>query len=378
MKRATAWLACAALAAASTLAACSARTPVDTETPRPTGSLDSPSPTATSSAVRAPVARSAVFAAADGLWLYDVKTNAVTQLARGTGIRSPKWASSAEVAFLQDQGEQTTLRLFDARTKQVTDLFSIATGIRAYGLSPDKTLAAYITTDSQSYPHLAYRFLAGGGGTQTVATLARAPGRGVDPADQTSIEFSPDGQSILVVYTFADGDGNRAVAADASQFQIRGVDGSLVFAATHRRDPTMGFWSPDGKKVYYRTDTGARVWTAKTGTSEPLKGGVKWFDPSISRDGKLIAYDSGAYDAKVHVEMLTLKTAQRVSLTKGGFYTPVFANARTVWVQRAQPCKPDCAQAVSAAPEVDAVDVVTGVMTKIALPTLQDLDVLYA
>jgi hypothetical protein len=109
-----------------------------------------------------------------------------------------------------------------------------------------------------------------------------------------------------------------------------------------------------------------------------INGSVKWFDPWPSRDGRNVAYDNGVFDAKVRVATLDLKAGKSKFITGEGFAWPVFATTRTVWVQRATPCKPSCAVPVTPGPEVFAVDLKTGSKTKLKLPTLQGVSVWFA
>lgn len=326
---------------------------------------------------RVPIARMAVYAADNAIWLYDVKTDVVTQIAQGEGLSLAKLVSKTEVSFLQDMGAGTTLRLFNIKTQEVRDLFTVATGINTYGWSPDGQTVAYITTDAQAYPHLNFRSLVGEGATQTVATLALALGRGTTVLDQIKLQYSLDGGHVLVVYTPADGQEGQAVGAEQSQLQIRGQDGSLAYAVDQDREPTMAAWAPDGTRAYYRTGKNVRAWVAASGRSETVRGAGAWFDPWVSPDGALIAYDTGATTTSVGVRVLNLSKRTVAKLTGSGFFHPVFAHPKTVWVQRVQRCEPDCLDPVIPGPEVFAVNVVTGAQRKLALVTLIDVDVLY-
>lgn len=356
------------------LTACSAKTPVIADKPQPTGTVVSPSPSPSASKRSVPVARSAVYVADDAITLYDVKADTITQLARGEGLSLAKFVSATQVSFLQDTGGATTLRVLDTKTREVRDLLSVPTGIQTYGWSPDRQVIAYVTTDAQAYPHVHFRSLVADAATQTVATLARALGRDSTALDEARIEFSPDGEYVLIVYTPADGDG---VPAEQSQLQVRSIDGGLAYAADHASDPTMGLWSADGSRVFYRTRRGARAWSPASGRSLQLKGGVAWFDPWVSRDGRSIAFDTGATSLEVVVRTLDLRTGEKKTVSKAGYFHPVVANARTVWAQRVQPCDPDCLNPVVPGPEVIAIDLKTGDQRKLAIATLVDVDVLY-
>jgi|GEM_PF-6119786 len=310
--------------------------------------------------------------------MYEAVTDRVSELARGDGMRLPRWMSTTTVSFVQDrESGSATLRAYDMTTQEVRDIVSVATGIDAYGWSPERHLLAYITTDSQSYPHLNFQEVVGGGATMPVATLGRAFGRELTPYDDRRIEFSPDGSRVLVAYTPADGEPGRTPTADESPLQVRGADGSRQFAVATDREPSMAVWSVDGARAYYRDEGGTHAWVAATGRTERAPGNPAWFNPSASKDGKWIAYDTGATTKSVAVQMVDLGTGKRTKLSGAGWFHPVAANERTVWVQRAQPCSPDCLQPVVPGPEVAALDTRTLKERKLALPTLVGADFLY-
>jgi len=364
----------AASVAALLMVACSAKTPVVNE------SLPAGVPVVTSSppALRAPVpvAKKAVFTATNGLWLYDVKTDAISQFAQGEGLALAKFITETDVSFLQDAGGGSVLRAVDLKTRKVRDLFSVPGGIQTYGWSPDHQTVAYITTDTAAFPHLYFRQIVGTGAPRAVTTLARAFGRESDISDQLHIEWSADGNSVLVVYTPADGEpGSHAVTDDASQLQVRGADGSLQFSADQSGEPTMGVWS--GKSVYFRARTGVRHWVPGKTASVGARGGLAWFDPSASRDGRFIAFDTGASSMSVRVRRFDVKTKVTSDVTPQGFFSPVYVDANTIWAQRVQRCEPDCLTPIVAGPEVDAFDIKTGKGKKLALTTLVDADVFF-
>lgn len=358
---------------------CSARTPLTagspTASPSPSAGTASPSP----SPVRVPRARMAVYVSEGSLWLYEAVPDRVSELARGEGMRLPKWVSTSAVSFVQDRTDgSATLRSFDLRTQEVSEVLEVASGIDAYDWSPDRQLVAYITTDAQSYPHLNFQEVVGGGATMPVATLGRALGRELTPFDERSIEFSPDGSRVLVVYTPADGESGRTPTEDESPVQVRGIDGVRQFAIGPDREPSMAVWSADGARVYYRDSKGTHAWVAATGRTERAPGNPAWFNPTASRDGKWIAYDTGATTTSVTVRMVDLGTGNRTRLSGQGWFHPVTANERTVWAQRAQPCSPDCLQPVVPGPEVVSIDTRTLKMRKLAIPTLVEADFLYS
>ncbi|HVL33253.1 MAG TPA: hypothetical protein VM600_06690 [Actinomycetota bacterium] len=362
---------------AAVLAACSAKTPIAVPSSPETAS-PSPSVSPTATATPMPRARRAVVAADGAISLYDVRADTVTELARGEGIRLPRFANRNEVSFVQDAGEGAVLRLLNVSTRAVRDVLTVTTGIRAYDWSPDRGSVAYVTVDSDGYPQVEIRDLAGDQSTFTMATLARARGRGRTISDQERVEFSADGRFLLIVFTPADGDPKEDIGVEQSQLQVRALDGTLAFSEPNHREPTQGLWSFDATQVFYRSDRGTRLWRTSNVDSTPIKGRGAWFNPWASPDGRTVVYDSGATDENVEVRTVNVRNGARTTVSEAGYFHPVAADRRTVWVQRATVCEPDCLEPVVAAPEVLAIDLVNGKKRKLTLRSIVDIDVFYS
>jgi Tol biopolymer transport system component len=356
--------------------ACSARTPTPSSSGTSSGSV---TPTASATSTKKPVhvvtARFALYVYQNSIWLYDARTNKTHQVTHAGTVRMPRWLDANHFSFIQGDtsGTANTLRIVDLKTGATSDVFSQDTGINVYGWSPDGQTVAYITTDSDGYPHLRYRSVADGA-TQSVATLARALGRGTIPSEETLIQYSKAGSFVLVVYTPADGSGS-AIPPEQSQFQVRGSDGTLAFSDDTSRDPTMGVFSRDGRMVYFRDSAGVRVWTTTTALTRNLRK-LQWFDPSPSPDGSLVAFDTGAESTKVRIRTLNLRALTLLTVSKPGRGYPIFAGPRTVWAQEIVAC-PACPRAAQPGTRVFAID--TGTLTErlLAIQSIQDADVLY-
>jgi hypothetical protein len=358
-------------------AACSSRTPTSpSSSGKPSGSV---TPTVSASATKKPVhvvtARFALYVYQNSIWLYDARTNKTHQVTHGGTVRMPRWLDANHFSFIQGDSSRTanTLRIVDLKTGATSDVFSQDTGINVYGWSPDGQTVAYITTDSDGYPHLRYRSVADGA-TQSVATLARALGRGAIPSEETLIQYSKDGSFVLVVYTPADGSGS-AIPSEQSQFQVRGSDGTLAFSDDTSRDPTMGVFSRDGRTVYFRDSAGVRAWTTTTALTRNLRK-LQWFDPSPSPDGSLVAFDTGAESTKVRIRTLNLRALTLQTVSKPGRGYPIFAGPRTVWAQEIVAC-PACPSAAQPGTRVFAIDTSTLSERLLPIQSIQDADVLY-
>lgn len=315
-------------------------------------------------------ARQALYVYQNAIWLYDVKTNKTRQVTQGGTVSMPRWLDANHFSFVQGGN---TLKIADLKAASTADVFTAPGGIQAYGWSPDGQTVAYIETDSSAYPHLSYRSLSDGA-TQSVATLARAPGRGVGPSDEMKIQYSKDGRYVLVVYTPADGDLAASTPPDQSQFQVRGTDGSLSFSVDMSRDPTMGLFSRDGKSIYFMDRGGVRAWTAASGATATLRH-MQWFDPWQSPDSTFVAFDTGSFSAKARVRILNLRALTLKTISKPGRALPIVAGPRQIWAEQVLPCPDACDGPTFGA--VFVIDTQTLAEKRLPIQSLQDADVLY-
>ena len=354
--------------------ACSAHTPTPSSSGTPSISV-TPPVSASKKPTHVVGARFALYVFQNSIWLYDARTNKTRQVTRGGTVRMPRWLDANHFSFIQgdNSGAAATLRTVDVKTGTTTDVFTSPTGINVYGWSPDGQTVAYITTDSAGYPHLSYRSI--DGATQSVATLARALGRGANASDETLIQFSKDGAFVLVVYTPADGTGS-AIPPEQSQFQVRASDGSLAFSDETSREPTMGLFARDGRTVYFRDSGGVRAWTTTTALTRTVRK-VTWFDPSIAADGSQIAFDTGMESTKVRVRVLNLRALTLQTISGPGRAYPVFAGPRTVWAQEIVACPGTCLGPTQASTRVFSIDTRTLAERPLPIQSLQDVDVLY-
>jgi WD40 repeat protein len=314
------------------------------------------------------------------LFYYDVARDFLQEVARGGNIAQPKLLDQTHVSFIQgaSSGSSASLMVIDVPSRQVRTIFTIPSGIRAYGWSPDGQVVAYVTTDARDFPLLRYRRVEGDQTTRSVATLARAMGRDFEPSDQVLVDWSRDGQRVLVCFTPADGEPDREVPADQSQLQVRSATGSLLFAADHADEPTMAAWASRDRRLYYRTDGGARVWDSSTGAVSGVAGGTRWFDPWVSPDGALLAYDTGQGSARARVRVLDLRTGITRTVGPAGRYHPVFASANVLWTQALRRCTGACIFPVTPTRDVYATSLRTSKERAITIGKLSGVDVFYA
>lgn len=362
------------------LAACSATTPVTVNSPSPGSPGASPSVSPTGSPSKSPPtprAREAVYALDGALWHYDAVKDVVRPLTQSGSARLPRFVTPTVVSFVTDGiggARGSALMQLDTSSSQITEIFRVATGIATYAWSPDRATVAYVTVDDLDFPQIHYRSVANGS-IRTVATLARQLGREGTDDDQVLVEYSPDGERVLIVYTVAGG-GDEEVTPDATHLQVRTADGSLAFAPEQRNGPTMGAWAPDGSAVYFRVNAGARAWRTD-GSTGSVPTSPTWFNPSPSRNGRYVAFDTGASDPRVVVRLLDLRRGTVRTIGQRGRAHPIFATNRVVWAQRIRRCSGECLVPGEPVLEVIAIDIIDGTEEPLAITSLLDVDVRY-
>lgn len=353
--------------------ACRGGTVAPTETVLP--SVD-PSVTATPTKgpPKPPRATRAVFSTGTQIVLYEVGRDRARVVAEGDTVSQPQFQSRDIVTFVSEGGGAGALYRLDLKTGETQELFSVDTGIDTYAVHPDGTEVAFVTRGSDDFPRLRIVTLVDGTPVQSVATLARAQGRGIAPDDQLKISYTPDGSRFVVVYTYADGQGR--VPDEQSQLQVRSASGSLEFAAKHRANPTMPTWSADGDELFFVQRGGVRRWSPTSGLDRV--GIDEWFNPWTSPDGRRIAFDTGQTEPGARVRVLDLNTGGVQTIGDAGLFNPVFARANLVWAQRLEACtQEDCLYPVHPSNEVVSININTGKTTTLGITKLIGVDVWY-
>lgn len=162
-------------------------------------------------------------------------------------------------------------------------------------------------------------------------------GRGGSISDETIVRFSPDGKYLVMVDTYVDGP--APASPDQAHFQVRAMpSGTLVWVpptALTSGDKigasfvTMTAWSRTGDRLYYRDAGGVHSWDPPS-TVAAVATGLAWFSPTVSPDGKLVAYTVNL-DAQPHVEVRDLVT-NKVRTLPGIRGAPFFVSSTTLIV----------------------------------------------
>ncbi len=203
-------------------------------------------------------------------------------------------------------------------------------GASAWDWSPDGKTLAYLAG-----PQLWLK--TGNEAAALVASFTLQPGRSGGWDDQILIRFSPSGRHFVLVNT----------VTIPNTFQIRRAsDGSVVWASPSSdfgsaEFATMAAWARHGDRLYFRDGTGIRTWDP-TEMVTTLVAGLKWFHPSISPDGRSIAYsvfDQAAPGAPrfPHVELRDLQSGTAHAVGQPLRYHPFFLTSSVVLYGEADP-----------------------------------------
>ena len=242
-----------------------------------------------------------VWAEKGDIWIYDAATDQRRPLTTdGTAQHDfkPRFRDGTRVTYLSSReefGPNPTLVELDLSGGQGHTLWQLPGYVRAYDWSPGGNALAYYGTpaeDGAAELHIS------GNGPPRLRRFVPILGRGgFINYDETRVEWSPDGRRLLVHDT----------ALDTSQdetFYILNADGSDALAP---RLGTWARWSADGRSVYCHcaTTITANDWlwkaidvTSGAGTPLLIPSGAR---PSVSPDGRLLAYDDGQDTPSVYV-----------------------------------------------------------------------------
>src|SRR5207302_164997 len=125
--------------------------------------------------------------------------------------------------------------------------------------------------------------------------------------------------------------------ADSILAVLRGPDRlfSLVPPATgwsRGAEPSRALWSPTSETLYYRRSGSVWRWTARDGAGILLNG-VSWVFPTITPDGRHLAYAVARADGKHDVYLADLQSGGapvRIGLART---LPVFLNNSQLWYE---------------------------------------------
>ena len=168
-------------------------------------------------------------------------------------------------------------------------------------------------------------------GDTVVATLPDTnQGRCGTPEDSNEGAFSSDGTHVYVLnQPIPMSNSLLVLAGDAEKLSIVAPKGDWGQDAW----PAMAVWSPLATDLYFRQGTDVWHWTPADGKSLALPG-IRWSRPTISADGRFIAYEAGPVDGARDVYLLdNAGVEDPVKVGEGGS-EPAFLDARHLWLVR--------------------------------------------
>ena len=270
------------------------------------------------------------------LWLYGAsgRTYRITFDGDERWEHSPKFSGRDQLTFVSsgDWGRGSTLEEIDLTTGRRRTVLASAGVIRDYDWTADRSAVGVLVSRIEGGVDAddAVGVLRAGS-TEPVwlRSIGPVPGRGgfLD-YDLMRVEWSPDDTKLLVVDTYADGDGSAPTL-----FVIR-PDGSDVVAP---RSGTWAVWAPDSRTVYF-TSGRAFVLDTVTGGQSQLHGIERAVRLALSSDGRLLAYDDAADEPAVYVHDLAVGASR---LLRRASLAPVWWSEETLLAGRTVPCPPE-------------------------------------
>ena len=164
-----------------------------------------------------------------------------------------------------------------------------------------------------------------GAGDHVVAEIQLYEGRCGDIGREAA--FSPSGSHLFILA--------RSGTVDSSLLIVEG--GAVRFAL---RPPAAGWsggdfvdmavWSPTSTTLFYSRAAGVYKWTPADG-AKLLLPGVRWLYPTISPDGRYLAYAVPRTDSARDVYLIDLARGTTPELLHGDRTIPIFLNARQLF-----------------------------------------------
>jgi hypothetical protein len=167
-------------------------------------------------------------------------------------------------------------------------------------------------------------------GDRVVGTLPSPDFCGSFPLTPSSA-YSPSGQYMFFLDRQAGPSMNSLLVLNGSQVRIKLTPpkGGWAIGA----EPSMPVWSPVTDTLYYEQDGKIWSWTSATGPRTFLPG-LAWCYPTLSADGRYLAYGVLRADGLYQVDLLEMRSGQApLVVGKGTHNMPAFLNSNLLWYQ---------------------------------------------
>jgi hypothetical protein len=167
--------------------------------------------------------------------------------------------------------------------------------------------------------------------TRVLATLPDTnQGRCGSPTDSAPGRYAISGSYLYVL--------NQPILSNNSLLVFKGRETQLSIVPPHvewaqGNEPYMAVWSPVSPTLYWSRTGSIWRWTPEGGQQKFIAD-VAWFDPTISADGRYLAYSAYTADSKSHVFLVDL-TAGAVPrrIGDGQRAKPRFLNSTQLWYE---------------------------------------------
>lgn len=288
-----------------------------------------------------PVPGRVVWAESGDIWLYEDETGERRTLTGNGPARRdflPRFRDSDRITYLSSDDRDTdpTLMELSLRTGHTTMSTPLRGAVRSYDWSPDGETLAYYGAAAEDEA-TALHVVGSGGSLMRSFRPILGRGRFVN-WDETRVEWSPDGRHLLVLDTALDAAVGTSPVRTLHVLNPDGTD------AIPPRDGTWARWSSDGRTVYcfcvlpVATSEGC-AWQAidvATGAISllPVAAAAR---PSVSPDGRMLAFDDGEDTPSVHVVDLDDAGARPRFLARAAI-APVWLSATRLAVTDTKPC----------------------------------------
>jgi len=200
-------------------------------------------------------------------------------------------------------------------------------------IAPDLGTVAWLSPDLKANTDQIH--LTTHAGDKVVAAVPNPHGgRCGSPDDSRLAGYTPSGKHLFIL--------DQPFPSLNSLLVLEGDRVALRIAPDSERWPTgaqpaMAVWSPTSEALYYRK--GADVWelTSASGSQNFLPG-VSWSYPTITPDGRHLAFAEVGKDYLHDVSMVDLPPSSRpIHVGNGKRTLPAFLNARQLWFKSESP-----------------------------------------
>jgi hypothetical protein len=266
----------------------------------------------------------------DGIALYTVAKNKERVLLKGTRLGEPRFVDATTISYVESTGDGATLRN-SLRQMPIAGgpsktLFSTPVSITTYAWSPGRTAVAFLGHDDRGYGFYVWNR---GGKVELRRRIPSQLGRDGTDLDEQHVEWSKNGERVLVVATGAGAPGD---AMYSTLFVIS--KGKDLIAP---RVGTFGRWI-SADEIVYEEFAGEYQWhlvDVATGNERVLSAAPKSARPALWRDKTAMVYDRADDDLTLHLYSFTDGT-DRVIATGGA--SPVWVATNTIAYSNVAAC----------------------------------------